>query len=180
MKIFGLGLSRTGTTSLTEVLRSYGFNVIHYPNKQQLFSPKNDGATDIPVISYYKELDKKFPNSKFIYTLRDKDSWLESIETYFIKKEKRGDKFSAWQIEHRKKVYGQVNFNRKLFSKRYDEHDSDVRSYFKNRPNDLLILDIVGGDPIEKLAGFLGLDMKGANTPFPKENIKDPKWLTEK
>ncbi|HEV8715109.1 MAG TPA: sulfotransferase [Candidatus Binatia bacterium] len=29
-KIFGLGLSRTGTTSLTEALEILGFSTIHY------------------------------------------------------------------------------------------------------------------------------------------------------
>lgn len=33
-KIFGIGLSRTGTTSLKQVLEDFGFNIIHYPTKK--------------------------------------------------------------------------------------------------------------------------------------------------
>ena len=79
MKIFGLGLSRTGTTTLAETLKLVGYDVIHYPSHNQLFSENNNGATDIPVIPHYKELDKRFPNSKFVYTIRDKQEWLNRM-----------------------------------------------------------------------------------------------------
>ena len=84
MKIFGIGLSRTGTTSLAHALREVKINIIHYPTESQLFNPKSDGACDIPVIVHYKELDKKFPKSKFVYTIREKEEWLTSMENYFL------------------------------------------------------------------------------------------------
>jgi hypothetical protein len=88
-KIFGIGLSRTGTKSLTLALNMIGFKVAHYPDDEitlkELMAGKYnfsllkdfDGITDITVAPYYAQLDKLFPDSKFILTVRDKDSWLK-------------------------------------------------------------------------------------------------------
>ena len=35
-KIWGLGLSRTGTTTLTHVLNQVGYNHIHYPSDDDM------------------------------------------------------------------------------------------------------------------------------------------------
>ena len=56
-KVWCLGLSRTGTSTLTEILNSVGFNHIHYASNWDMFNGINDGAGDIPVIPVYKELD---------------------------------------------------------------------------------------------------------------------------
>ena len=169
MKIFGLGLSRTGTTSLTHALKVVGYNVIHYPiNKKILFDSNNDGASDIPVIAYYKELDKKFPNSKFIYTIRDKEEWLDAMDRYLERKKYRI--IGHWGREIRTAVYGQMEFDRGVFATKYDEHDNDVRAYFADRPQDLLVLNICSGDGWEKLNKFLNITNKNVGA-FPHENI---------
>lgn len=171
-KIFGIGLSRTATTTLTNVLNQIGLKHIHYPQrKEEIFSPNNNGCSDISVIPYYKELDKKFPNSKFVYTIRDKASWIDIIEPYLERK--RNWAQSKWAIDLRTKIYGAPFFDYKLYSEAYDKHDLDVRNYFKNRPNDLLILDIIGGDKPQKLYDFLEID-KRAPEVFPVFNkLKD-------
>lgn len=167
IKIFGIGLSRTGTTSLCSALKDGGVDIIHYPkSKADLFNPKNTGACDIPVAVYYKELDKKFPKSKFIYTIRDKDGWLISVEKYLKKKEAR--KLDAWQKQNRLDVYSQIKFDKDIYAERYDNHDKTVRDYFKGREQDLLILNICGGEATGKLFTFVGISST-INT-FPHEN----------
>ena len=168
MKIFGIGLSRTGTTSLTKALNDIGINIIHYPSKQQLFDPTNDGACDIPVANYYKELDKRFPNSKFIYTIRDKKEWLVSMEKYLARKKKWD--VGSWMSQNRKMLYGQMMFNKSIFDEKYVKHDNDIRDYFKNRPNDLLIVNICGGDTLEKLLTFTGISHVNGSNNFPHLN----------
>lgn len=159
-KIWCLGLSRTGTSTLTEALKSVGFNHIHYPTEWDMFYGIHDGCGDISVIPYYKELDKKFPNSKFIHTIRDKDSWLKSMEPYLERK--KSWKQGKFQIDIRKKVYKEPFFDYNTYSKAYDDHYNDVNDYFKNRKYDFLTLDILGGDKPSKLFDFLGMkvDMK--------------------
>lgn len=167
-KIFGIGLSRTGTTSLTAALTAAGFRIIHYPNKQQLFSEDNDGATDIPVISYYKELDKVFPNSKFIYTVREKKDWVDSMSRYLPRKQNWNT--SAWTLQHRMNVYGRADFNRVDFTARYDEYDNEIRDYFKGREQDILILNIFDNPTVKELYNFLNITDKDTSIKFPHKN----------
>lgn len=152
-KIFGIGLSRTGTTSLTNYLNAAGFRIVHYPSKTQMFTIHNDGCTDIPVALCFEALDDSFPNSKFIYTIRD--NWIDAVEPYFLRK--KGRKYGQWQLKIREGVYGSVDFDREQYARAYEEHDRKVREYFADRPDDLLILNIVGGDSARKLDEFLGI-----------------------
>jgi len=167
-KIFGIGMSRTGTTSLAAVLKQAGINLIHYPTKAELFNPKNDGACDIPAAIHYKELDKRFPNSKFIYTFREKEEWLTSMEKYL--KRKRTVNLASYQHENRMGMYGQIEFNKDAFAAVYNKHDNDIREYFKNREKDLLILNICGGDEIGGLLSFIGKPNKNPSQKFPQMN----------
>ena len=82
LKIFGVGLTRTGTTSLAVALGQVGYSVIHYPSECALFTGQYIGAFDLPVVIHYKALDKAFPESRFVHTVREKDAWLESMEVY--------------------------------------------------------------------------------------------------
>lgn len=167
-KIFGLGLSRTGTTTLNTILKQHGYNMVHYPTNAELYSMNNDGATDIPVTVVYKDLDKKFPNSKFIYTIRDKDEWLASMGPYLERK--RTWNQSSKQVDVRIQTYGAPFFEMDKYSKAYDFWLNDITEYFKNRPNDLLILNIVNEvDKPQKLFDFLGIKTK-APEKFPHEN----------
>lgn len=170
-KIFCIGLSRTGTTSFSDFMARCGYNILHYPNETQLFGGFGDGASDIPVVLHYKKLDKMFPKSKFIYTIRD--NWADAVEPYFLRKKGRVNQASA-QLEIRRQVYGSVDWDRELYTNAYTKHDEDVRNYFSDRPDDLLILDIIGGDPVSKVTDFLGIETK--LTEFPKSNSREKTW----
>ena len=170
MKIFGLVLSRTGTTTLTEVLNSVGYNIIHYTtNKNLLFDSSNDGVTDIISLLHYKEVDKKL-DCKFIWTHRDKEEWLEAAERYFVRKESWGWSEDNPQMQLRKNIYSSFTFNKDIFSDAYDRHYNDVMDYFKDRPKDFLFLNIIGGDSPTKLAEFLSIDQDKFPKEFPVQN----------
>ena len=47
-----------------------------------------------------------------------------------------------------------------------------MRSYFANRPEDLLVLDVTAGDGWEPLCQFLGMPVP--ERPFPWENRYQP------
>jgi hypothetical protein len=165
--VYIIGLSRTGTTSLTEALKDVGYNIIHYPSKKQLFDPKYDGMSDIPAANYYRELDAKFPNSKFIYTMRNKDSWLESVERHITRKS--SDKVAPWQRDNRIKLYGCIDFDKNKYLKTFETHLYEVSCHFHNRVDKILYVDIIDGDQIlhaERIALFLGL--------LPEKNVKIP------
>ncbi|PPK85601.1 hypothetical protein CLV84_2504 [Neolewinella xylanilytica] len=180
MKIFGIGLSRTGTTSLSSALELLGYRSFHFPFirsflgkiyiKQQ-YLDNYDALTDTPVALLYKELDKKYPGSKFIYTVRDMDGWLASCEKYPAfhpaSDFSESNKITA---RLRRRLFGSEYFDREKFKAAYLRHESEVMEYFKDRPEDLLVLNVTTGDGWEPLCQFLGKDIP--EVPFPNKNKK--------
>lgn len=164
-KIFGIGLSRTATTSLTRCLKILGYKSIHYP--YSVLKIKNDGKldidmqkvsrfdalTDTPIAHFYKKLDKRFPGSKFILTIRDTKDWLYSIKKHFIAI--RPLKITRKMDMLDKEIYGSSRFDEEIFKKAYEMHIQDVMKYFRHRPKDLLIMNICEGDGWEKLCNHL-------------------------
>lgn len=171
-KVFGIGLSRTATKSLTLALNILGISVIHYPNNAATyhdlvtgnykFSVLEDfqGITDITVVPYYAQLDKLFPGSKFILTTRDRTDWLNSMETHWKDKpivEDAGGDITKIKLRQflRAAVYGIHNFDRERLGYIYDLHHKNVLEYFRDRPEDLLIINICQGEGWDKLCPFL-------------------------
>lgn len=165
-KIFGIGLSRTGTSSLTYALRSLGFNIIHHPRPSFLPEMKQviddyDGATDSPIAYQFKALDILYPNSLFIYTHRQLNSWLASCERFLeIDYNQRTDH------EIRRIFYGDYRFNERKFTQTYMNHNSNVLKYFKYR-DDLLVLgtDTPNEQKMEMLCNFLHIPYSGQEYP---------------
>ena len=106
-KIFGIGLSRTGTQSLSRALRTLEYRTAHYPNIVYYRLgradidinevKKYDAVTDIPVARFYKELDIAFPGSKFILTIRNAKKWVESCNKLY---ELSGKTLDDWFNNH--------------------------------------------------------------------------------
>jgi len=165
-KVFGVGLSRTGTASLNQALIELGFKSIHYPNLKHLFEIMKtyDAATDTTVALMYKELDVAFSNSKFILTTRDVEEWIRSCEWFFSKKKairnaqrkRKQNLISEQQQILRTKLYGNEFFDRESYLEGFVLHHTDVAQYFIDRPNNLLIMNIGRGDGYNVLCPFLG------------------------
>jgi len=196
-KVFGIGLSRTGTTSLNTALCILGIKSIHFPDDVQtyreLMEAKYDltvlktyqGITDTPVVPIYPQLDQAYPGSKFILTVREKESWLDSVEQYWKKfgwargnpdlftmspkKYHYLSEYGCWAF-HRIAVYGCCVFDRARFSYVYDVHYRNVLAYFASRRHDLLVFNICGGDGWAPLCKFL--DRPVPDVPFPHQNRK--------
>ena len=67
MKVFGIGLTRTGTTSLTEGLKVLGYSAIHCPMSYKEID-SFEASTDTAVAARFEFLDLLYPESKFILT----------------------------------------------------------------------------------------------------------------
>ncbi len=143
-KILGIGLSKTGTYSLTVALQYLGYTAIHYPTSIRQIE-MHDAATDIPVTAYFEMLDSMFPGSKFIYTVREKQTWLESCRRHYLKRENETGVFVR---DLRQRVFGAETYDRDTFEAAYDRHDDHVRDYFVSRPDDLLTVDVCTPDPV--------------------------------
>lgn len=134
-----------------------------------------DALTDIPVCPFYPALDRAYPNSKFVLTVRDKESWLASCEAHFRAREADRQAGSAeadyWRFvdEMRTWVYGVRSFDRRRFAAAYDAHQAAVTRYFQGRPDDLLVLNITNGEGWKELCAFLGRK-RTPGVPFPWTN----------
>ena len=191
LKIFGLGLSRTGTKSLTLALGMLGYDVLHYPDDEGTLADlmngggdfellkHHDGITDITVAPYYGQLDEKYPGSKFILTVRDKPAWLESLHRHWAGRPPfedlpGGETHMKIRRFLRAAVYGTYVFNEQRLSLVHDGHVKGVKAYFKARPGDLLLMDICNGDKWDKLCPFLNASMPDAPFPHIRERDLEP------
>ncbi len=173
-RIFGIGFQKTGTSSLREALKLLGYRVKdggfgEFPaavrkDRKRLMRALEpfDAAEDNPWPLLYEELDEWFPGSKFILTVREEEEWVRSVSRHI------GDLRSPMH----EWIYGlgkglpQEDPENAL--KVYRDHNSAVRNYFRDRPNDLLELDFGKGDGWEELCAFLGDEVPEA--PFPHFN----------
>jgi len=183
-KIFGIGLSKTGTTSLAHALEILGYKTRDYPGITQYRASDlssvdlnmvdaHDALTDTPIPSFYRELDRKYPNSKFILTIRDSEGWLTSCKKQF------NEKLAAKQNEAHNQLfmdlYGCTVFDEQKFLDGYEKFVNGVLEHFKDRPQDLLVINVTAGEGWEKLCPFLGRPIP--DVPFPKANVTQINWM---
>ncbi len=171
-KIFCIGFHKTGTKSLATALSKLGYSITG-PNgvkdskiAQNVYTMAHnlvkqyDAFQDNPWPIIYKEMDKSYPGSKFILTVRNTDSWIKSMVSHFGRR----------KTPMRKWIYGVgcPKGNEEIYIKKYENHNKDVLAYFKNRPNDLLILDLIKAEGWQKLCPFLEKEIP--NILFPHRN----------
>lgn len=195
-KIFCLGLSKTGTTSLHRAFLELGLKSIHHgpPNYKTIAELKQghdliieqmrqckqqgepllkyineyDAYCDIGAIIYdFELLDRQYPNSKFIYTDREMDDWIDSMIRHVQR-----------NIENVRQNLYQTNFV-KIEEERWRSnkiaHLNRIKAYFQEREADFLLMNIIAGDGYEKLCPFLGLDIPNSNFPHKNNAISSSK-----
>ncbi|MCI5073749.1 sulfotransferase [Oricola sp.] len=181
-KVFGIGLSRTGTTSLNTALNRLGFHSIHWSNPMtmDLIGQSDfvlyDAFTDISVSSQFESLYHAFPNSKFVFTTRDAESWETSITRHYLRNAGEDSidgvarSASRWKFRNKASfvhhgVYGA--FDNWLDAR--EAYYRRVHDFFRDKPKErFLEMNIVDGDGYEKLCPFLGVSDPGK--PFPNSN----------
>jgi hypothetical protein len=198
-KIFCIGRNKTGTTSFARAMMRLGYIVGNQRKAEMLFYEYTDGNFD-PIIEYcktaqvfqdfpfsaantYKHLDKAFPGSKFVLTVRDSpEQWYNSLINFHSKIFGKGKiptkqdlqnavyiwKGRPWQIN---RLYGTPEddpYNKDILINNYMQHNLEVMDYFKDRPNDLLVINVGEKDSYSKLMSFLNIDSPYSE--FPWEN----------
>lgn len=165
-------MSRTGTTSLNHVLENLGYKCIHFVGDLIADNDSNvldnfDVAMDSPIPLIYNKLDKKYPGSKFILTVRKKDKWLASMNWMFTHGKVIWNWPKSTQAYHRK-FYGTIKYDQRILSNHYDLFHKQVLEYFKDRANDLLILNIDEKIDVNRICDFLNKPQ--IDIQFPKTN----------
>lgn len=180
MKVIGVGFQKTGTSTLEDVFKILGYDCLGPRTKlaknlfendlKPVFEIADDynAYQDNPWPLLYKELDQRYPGSKFILTLRSEEKWIKSLVNHF----------GNTHTEMRRWIYGYGDpiGNEDVYLKIYREHNKAVQEYFKNREQDLLIVSWERGDEWEKICSFL--DKPIPKIPFPHSNQGryEPRW----
>jgi len=181
-RVFGIGMHKTGTTSLDKAFGILGINSHHWGTAnwardvwQQVtldgrstLVDQHYAFCDLPFTILFRQLDKAYPGSKFILTVRPEHDWLRSVERHWDPAVNPHRKF--WDIapfthKMHQLLYGCKTPDRATFAKRYHRHNAEVWEYFKDRPGDLLTYHL--GDGWNKLCWFL--DRPAPSVPYPHE-----------
>ncbi len=156
-RVFCIGFHKTATSSLEDALELLGYRVHGFINVTSKAAAREgakkilrdyNSIRDFPWPVIFKWLDKEYPNSKFILTVRDEKDWIESVCGHF------GGK----HIEMHKWIYGCGDpiGNEDKYLEVYNRHNKEVINYFGDRRGeDLLVLNITEGEGWEKICPFL-------------------------
>jgi hypothetical protein len=179
MKVFGIGLNKTGTTTLAQCLQHFGYR--HASSNLELtrmvgrhelepvlrFAEDFDSFEDWPWPLIYRELDARFPGSRFVLTVRRSgDAWLRSLKNHAL---------LTGPTEFRRIAYGHASpegFEAEHLAV-YERHNREVHAYFADRPRDLLEVCWETGSGWQDLADFLG--HPAPDLPLPHANRSDQK-----
>jgi len=164
MKIIGVGLNRTGTKSLRRHCLEWGFR--HRSYELEAFERYRrgeiealledmedyDSFEDWPWPLFYREIDERFPDAKFVLTTRrTPEVWYQSLCHLAV----RMGPF----VKFEQHIYGykMPHGHRDEHIDYYLEHNEAVRKHFADRPGKLLEI-CWETDPTSaaQLANFLG------------------------
>ncbi|WP_299568672.1 sulfotransferase family protein [uncultured Shewanella sp.] len=162
-KVFIIGLPRTGTTSVSVALLEHGFKVAHIGLTKRAFEVA-DVVSDVPCFCDYPQLDKIFPDAKFVYIDRPVESWVSSIQMLLTKMAPNlADKTGTFHpILKRcfKEIFGDLTADDLLDEARlrqcYFSHQQAVLSYFAGR-DDLLTIKLNEPNSLRTLLQFIGV-----------------------
>jgi hypothetical protein len=204
--IFGIGLNKTGTTTLGHACEQLGFKHLGWvkagsPDSLRVpFDSRDlmkawdrgdtkylvDVARDFDIVEdwpwplVWREMDEAFPDARFVLTRRSSvDLWLKSQRRHV-------DASWGGGYRMRAKIYGTVRPEDGLegYKGIYEGHLAQVRDYF-NGSGRLLEVCWDEGDGWPELGGFLGVPVP--DVPFPHSNRTGenrppppPPWLRRK
>lgn len=183
-KVFGIGLSRTGTTSLAQALDLLGIDTAHWTNPltHQLLSDADffmfGASTDCCVSAEFEKLYYQYPNAKFVWTMRPLDAWLASFLGHHDRHSWARDVEElriafdrgacTHMFAHAALEFG-LYLNESDLAASYRAFEARVRHFFAGKPEGkLLELDLFAGQGWEELCRFLGRPIP--SHPFPKLN----------
>jgi hypothetical protein len=156
MKVFCIGLPRTGTTSLKRALNMLGYKTCSLKDALENEDTAHVGDAICLPIERWKDLVEEYPDAKFILTMR------ESSEVWFQSVCKRAEKkrSNPGVAEQRERMYGHAwptEENKQDFISIYEDRIDDILLYFyfKNKLKNILLFCPENGDGWEKLCKFL-------------------------
>ena len=168
-KIFNLGFSRTGTTSLAALCQKLGIRSVH--DSKELFGYFHNYSE---IVSYYNwnqfelysgllcpmwlEIVENSYGCKFILTVRDVETWKVSADRHFQ---------GGWSV-FRTFMFSEVGvpYNDGYIDV-YNNYNSSIIEYFKDNDLPLLLIDFENDENIvEKICDFLNIEKVDVEVPW--------------
>lgn len=172
-RVFCIGLNKTATTSFHEAMTLLGYRSLHWggPPIRKLveaaleqgrplledLDPAIDAFSDIEALSLnFDVLDRQYPGSRFVLTVRPLDDWLDSRRRHV-------------ETNQRRKALGEydgtfLDVDEAGWRALWTNHVDRARRHFRDR-SDFAEVDITAGDGWEPLCAVLGRPVPDA--PFP-------------
>ena len=195
LKIIGVGFGRTGTLSLKAALEQLGFPCYHMveclprgPEHWKLWEEAHKGhpdweaifegftaTVDFPGCTSYAALAQKYPEAKFILSVRDPLKWYKSLQDTifaphwieFLPNSEAGAYMKATINDY----FDNRMHDHDHLVRRFQEHVADVRASIP--PERLLVFEVSEG--WQPLCDFLGTDTPEGEFPHvnDSENVKE-------
>lgn len=192
LKVIGAGLGRTATFSLKFALEHLGLGPCYHMSEVFAGSRRNvplwldvvqgkpdwdaifDGfqsTTDYPACTYWRELADYYPNARVILTVRDADSWFDSVSETIFSQQMQGSLAGTPTAAMMQGVIfdafaGRVN-DRAFMTEWFNRRNQEVINALA--PERLLVFRPQDG--WKPLCSFLGVAVP--DCPFPRINRRD-------
>ena len=192
LKVIGAGLGRTATFSLKFALEHLGFGPCYHMAEVFAGSRRNvplwldvvrgnpdwdavfagyQSTTDYPACTYWRELTALYPDAKVILTVRDADTWFDSVsETIFspqMQGSLAGSPVGAMMQGVIFEAFGDRVTDRAFMTDWFTRRNQTVIDSLP--PDRLLVFSPKEG--WGPLCAFLGVPMP--DSPFPRVNSRD-------
>jgi hypothetical protein len=189
-KIFGIGFYKTGTTTLYEALRLLGYHTVN-GDKPGSYPGADDGATlirqidagdyrlptfdmfdaftDNPYFRIWRQIYDRYPDAKYILTVRDEERWIDSCVKFF--RNRRVRPMRVWMFgPHANPARGAES--RLAWLEAYRAHNAAVREFFASRGHQYFEFDPTREGGWDRLCAFLGAPLP--DRPWPHGNLTKP------
>ncbi len=194
-RIFGIGMNKTGTSSLGRALGALGVGPIasqRIVHRTGLIRTVLDHGEYEPALRFagvyrvfedrpwnvgdmYRRLDERYPGSRFILTYREPERWWRSVERWItVTKPSVAERY--------RRHLRTTSLDKADMVRRYIEYNEEVRTYFGMR-QDFLMLNFEAGDGWNELCPFLALpqpEQAFPHTNRQRYNDKDKTLLEER
>jgi hypothetical protein len=192
LKVIGAGLGRTATFSLKFALEHLGFGPCYHMSEVFAAARRNvplwldvvrgnpdwdavfagfQSTTDYPACTYWRELADSYPDAKVVLTVRDAESWFDSVtDTIFSPKMQgslAGSPIGAMMQGVVFAAFGDRVNDRAFLTDWFDRRNQSVIDAL---PRDRLLV-FSPKEGWRPLCAFLGVPVP--DTPFPRVNSRD-------
>ncbi|KAK3636942.1 hypothetical protein LTR56_012602 [Elasticomyces elasticus] len=180
-KIFVIGLSKTGTSSIGDALallqyKRLGWKDIRSRHLVHTWANGDysalidqtryfDAFEDLPWPYMYRQMAEMYPDAKFLLSLRkDERTWLESMRRHVGRGSWQGYRYFYGATE--------VDGHEDVVLQSYTNHTNEVRAYFQDKPDRYGELVIDDGDKNWEVLCRMAECPEGRvpSIPFPKSN----------